>query len=309
MYQNFPPTEGYAFVKSGSNFFNSARVTDEFKLALKKVPDYYRFILRESFENTELGGCRENLSNLKIWDYPKKGAHYVIGADPAYGSSDWADRFCASVYRCYADGMEQVAEFNTTDCSPYQFAWIICYLAGAYINNGASTCMLNLEINGPGQAVWMEMTNLKRVAANTPDGGGRGIFNVVANIQNFMYKRPDSFGAPSAYHTISSTREKERMFNCFKDGFERGIIEVKSKDAIDEMKNIVRDDGYLGAPGRGKDDRIVASALATVAWLDFVRMRLVQLGLSRINSQKKDTEKPGTQNTVANYLKSIGMAA
>ena len=310
MYQNFPPTEDYAFVKSGSNFFNSARINDEYKVAIKQPVNNFRFILKENFEDTELSGCGEKLANLKIWDFPMAGAHYVIGADPAYGSSEWADRFCASVYRCYADGMEQVAEFNTADCSTYQFAWVICYLAGAYMMNEKSTCMLNLEINGPGQAVWQEMVNLKRVAANSHTSAARGVFNVVANIQNFMYKRPDSFGAPSAYHTMTNAREKERMFNCFKDGFERGMITVKSPGCIDEMKNIVRDDGYLGAPGRGKDDRIVASGLATVTWIDFVRIRLVGMNMTRANAGKADAAGSGGKvmdKTVANYLKGIGI--
>ena len=310
MYQNFPPTEDYAFVKSGSNFFNAARINDEFKIAIKNKPSDFRFILRENFEDTELTACGEKLANLKIWQFPKPGAHYVIGADPAYGSSEWADRFCATVYRCYADGMEQVAEFNTADCSTYQFAWVICYLAGAYMMNEKSTCMLNLEINGPGQAVWQEMINLKRVAANSTSSAARGVFNVVANIQNFMFKRPDSFGAPSAYHTMTNAREKERMFNCFKDGFERGMIRVKSAGCIDEMKNIVRDDGFLGAPGRGKDDRIVASGLATVTWIDFVRIRMVQMGLTMAKSIENDGGDTRTpmNRTVENYLKGIGVA-
>jgi hypothetical protein len=310
MYQNFPPTEDYAFVKSGSNFFNAARINDEYKIAIKIPVNNFRFILRENFEDTELSQCGEKLANLKIWDFPKPGAHYVIGADPAYGSSEWADRFCASVYRCYSDGMEQVAEFNTADCSTYQFAWVICYLAGAYMMNEKSSCMLNLEINGPGQAVWQEMINLKRVAANTQSGSARGVFNVVSNIQNFMYKRPDSFGPPSAYHTITSAREKERMFNSFKDGFERGMIQVCSPGCIDEMKNIVRDDGFLGAPGRGKDDRIVASGLATVTWIDFVRIRLVQMNASREKARQVDAtggNSGAAGKTVENYLRGIGM--
>ena len=47
-----------------------------------------------------------------------------VGADPAYGSSDWADRFCIQVYRCYADGLDRVAEFATSELNTYQFAWV-----------------------------------------------------------------------------------------------------------------------------------------------------------------------------------------
>ena len=111
--QNYPPTEDYAFVLSGSQFFNAARINDEYKRAAKFDFHNYRFILREAFEDTDIQECNEKNGNLKIWEFPKGQGHYVIGADPAYGSSDWADRFCVSVWRCYADGMEQVADHRS----------------------------------------------------------------------------------------------------------------------------------------------------------------------------------------------------
>ena len=88
------------------------------------------------------------------------------------------------------------------------------------------------------------------------------------------------------------------------------MIRVKSAGCIDEMKNIVRDDGFLGAPGRGKDDRIVASGLATVTWIDFVRIRMVQMGLTMAKSIENDGGDTRTpmNRTVENYLKGIGVA-
>jgi hypothetical protein len=101
----------------------------------------------------------EDFSTLKVWEMPKTDAFYVIGADPAYGSSEWKDQFCAQVFRCYADGMEQVAEFCSTDCTTSTFAWVMLHLAGSYntgINDsgqGTPNVMMNLEINGPGMAL------------------------------------------------------------------------------------------------------------------------------------------------------------
>lgn len=307
--QNYPPTEDYAFVLSGSQFFNAARINDEYKRASKFDFHNYRFVLREAFEDTDILECGEKNGNLKIWEFPKSQGHYVIGADPAYGSSDWADRFCVSVWRCYADGMEQVAEFCTPDCSTFQFAWVMIYLAASYLNGGGSV-MLNLEINGPGQAVWQEIQNLKRTAVNQPGEGGARLYSVIANIQNYLYKRLDSMGAPSAYHWKTTGDTKERMFNLIKDCFERGISLVKSREMIDEMKNVIRDDGMLGAPGRGKDDRVVAAALAHVAWADFVRMRMVQQGMTRQQGHARDAQGENKDaNSVAGFLKSLGIAA
>ena len=302
MYQEFPPTEEYAFIMSGSNFFNSSRLSDEMKRAKKFEFHNFRFVLRDNFADTELEESNEKSSNLKIWQFPAPNGHYVIGADPAYGSSEWADRFCASVWRCYSDGMDQVAEFNTAECSPYQFAWVICYLAGAYKNT-----MLNLEINGPGQAVWTEMQNLKRTASAMPEGTGQGIMNIVSQIQNYLYKRVDSFGMPSAYHWKTTFDTKERMLNFYKDCFERGSSVITSPALLDEMKNVVRQDGDLGAPGRGKDDRVIAAALAHMAWVDFTRMKLIQMGLTRAGSKTLDENNAlSPVNNVSKYLKETG---
>jgi hypothetical protein len=182
------------------------------------------------------------------------------------------------------------------------------YLAASYINGGGSV-MLNLEINGPGQAVWQEIQNLKRTAVNQPGESGHRLYAVIANIQNYLYKRLDSFGAPGAFHWKTTTDTKERAFNLTKDCFERGIMVVRSKEMIDEMKNVIRDGGTIGAPGRGKDDRVVAASLAAVAWADYVRIRLVQMGMTRDAAKIKDAQKDGNANNVSGFLKNIGLAA
>lgn len=275
MYQNYPPTEHYAFVKSGSQFFSGARINDEFKLALLKKPDNYRFVLKDGFEDTELLETTDRMQNLKVWEMPVPGGYYSIGADPAWGSSEWKDRFACQVYRCWSDGMEQVAEFCTPDCSAYQFAWVVCYLGGAYLSQPGANVMLNLELNGPGMAVWQEVLNLKRLSVMAKTEAGMKIFKIVSNLQSFMYKRHDSFGGATGFHTVSSTREKERMLTLFRDGFERNIIKVNSTSCIDEMRRVERDEGFIGAPDREKDDRVIASALATTAWTDYLRPRLM----------------------------------
>ena len=305
-YQNYPPTEHYAFVKSGSLFFSGARINEEFKLAIKTKPDMYRFVLGEGFEDTELVQSSERMCNMWVWEKPVAGAYYAIGADPAYGSSEWKDRFVAQVYRCYSDGMEQVAEFCTTDCSPYQFAWVICYLGGAYLAPAGSKAMLNLELNGPGQSVWREILNLKRLSIVSQTDVGKKIFSVVSNLETFMYKRADSTGGPTAFHTISTTKEKERMLIAFRDNFERGIIKVHSKGLIDEMRSVERDGSFIGAPDRQKDDRVIGSALATTAWTDYLITRLIVArpgGLTREVSQKiEEAGEAGHPLNMAKYL-------
>lgn len=307
MYQEFPPTEDYAFVMTGSSFFSTSRCTDAMKEAKLIDANYYRFSMGANFQDTELIKSTARLSTMTIWEEPIDSAYYVIGADPAYGSSDWADRFCVQVYRCYADGLDQVAEFCSAELNTFQFAWVICYLAGAYKNS-----TLNLEVNGPGQAVINEMRNLKRQATAMGGSDAASLHNVLGNMQHYLWRRNDNFGGVSnSIGWVTTHSSKERMLNYFKDYFERGMCNVYGVDLLDEMKGIVRDQGTIAAYGRGKDDRVIASALACAAYAEQVQPRLIASRLTRVQKQAQDesaTNPEGEQvrRQVNNYLKALG---
>jgi len=305
MYQEFPPTEDYAFIMTGSSFFSHARCTDQAKVAKQLLPRFYRFSMGQYFEDTELINSTERMATLKVWEEPIENAYYVIGADPAYGSSDWADRFCIQIYRCYADGLDQVAEFATSELNTYQFAWVVCYLAGAYKNS-----TLNLEVNGPGQAVINEMRNLKRQAQTMEPRKARGLMDVLSHMQHYLWRRNDSLGGVSnslGYLTTHSS--KERMLNYFKDYFERGMMNVYSMDLLEEMKSVVRDQGSIAAYGRNKDDRVIATALACVAFAEQLMPRLLQMRMTRDRKEEAVTpvQVPVVDKQINNYLKAIGV--
>ena len=306
MYQEYPPTEDYAFVMTGTSFFSNSRCTEAAKEAKKLLPDHYRYVFGQSFQDTEVLKSTERLGTLKIWEEPVDTAYYVIGADPAYGSSDWADRFCIQVYRCYANGLDQVAEFATSEMNTYQFAWVIAHLAGAYKNS-----TLNLEINGPGQAVINEIRTLKRMAVSMGNKMGSDLMDVLGNMSNYLWRRNDSLGGPSmsiGFLTTSST--KERMLSYMKDYFERTMMIVRSMDLLEEMKTIVREDGFIGAPGRAKDDRVIAAALACVAYAEQVQPRLIAARITREVSKSQEdytAEQLSVGRNVSDYLKKIGM--
>ena len=310
MMQEFPPTEDDAFVLSGSQFFTSDRITKAYRHAMDFEDNYQslRFSMGERFDETELRPTTPMNAELKIWKMPVKGAYYVIGADPAYGSSDWADRFAIVVLRCYADGIEQVAEYATDACNTYQFAWIIAYLAGAYGN-----CMVNLEINGPGQAVWNEILNLKRLAGMNVPGMSKGIQDVLGNIRSYLYRRTDSIGMGGlAYQWKTTFDTKHRMMHFLKDNFERENLKIRSIECIEEMKSIVQDGGSIEASGKGKDDRVMAMALAAIAWGEWIKYELITQGITYAASARRDeiqsTEQTQTGTLVMNYLKRIGIS-
>ena len=307
MYQEFPPTEDYAFVMTGTSFFSNSRCTDAMKISKKIECDYYRYSMGSDFKDTDCIKSTERMATLKIWEEPVDTAYYVIGADPAYGSSDWADRFCIQVFRAYADGLEQVAEFATSELNTYQFAWVIAHLAGAYKNS-----TLNLEVNGPGQAVINELRNLKRQASMLKGNVGRDLLDVLSHMQNYIWRRNDAMGTLSAsIGWVTTTQTKERMLTYMKDYFERGMMAIYSGDTLEEMKTMIRDGGSIEASGRNKDDRVVATALASAAFAEQVQPRLIQMGHTRDLSRKLEPDNSpegfAVNRNVGDYLKRIGL--
>jgi hypothetical protein len=306
MYQEFPPTEDYAFVMTGTSFFSHTRCTEAAKLSKKTECDHYRYSFGQLFQDTEVLRSTERLGTLKVYEEPIDSAYYVIGADPAYGSSDWADRFCIQVFRCYADGLDQVAEFATSELNTYQFAWVIAHLAGAYKNS-----TLNLEVNGPGQAVINELRNLKRLASSMGGATGRDLMDVLGSMQNYIWRRNDTLGGLSnSIGYLTTSNSKERMLQYMKDYFERGMMSILSMDTLEEMKGIVREQGFIGAPGRGKDDRVIATALVAVAYAEQIQPRLIAQKITRAVSAAQESYSPeqiAVGRNVSDYLKRIGM--
>ena len=306
MMQEFPPTEDYAFIMTGTSFFSTARCTDAAKIAKKLTYDSYRYVFGANFQDTDVVKSTERLATLKVWEEPVDTAYYVIGADPAYGSSDWADRFCIQVFRCYSDGMEQVAAFATSELNTYQFAWVIAHLAGAYKNS-----TLNLEVNGPGQAVINELRNLKRQAAAMAGDMGRHLMDVYGSMSNYIWRRNDTMGGMSnSIGWLTTTQTKERMLSYMKDYFERGMMAIYDMDTLDEMKTITREGGSISASGRNKDDRVIASALSAAAYAEQLQPRLIAMKISRKISraqEDKSAEEIAVGRNVSDYLKRIGV--
>jgi hypothetical protein len=278
MMQEYPPTEDYAFILSGKNFFSLSRVK-EIKDAIEKEepPQFWRFTFGDDVLQTELTKCAEKMSQLAVWEEPVDDGFYVIGCDPAYGSSSWKDRSVVEVWRCYSDRFEQVAEFCMPEIQTYKFAWVVCALSGYYKNS-----MLNMEVNGPGQQVLSEIQNLRRQSSMM--GGttyGSTLKNLVGHLKYFLYKRIDSTGGGGVYHWITTQATKDRAMNGFRDIVERGHGVIHSKILADEMKIIVREsDGFLGASGRGKDDCTIASAIAAECYSQYFVSKMKQMNVT-----------------------------
>lgn len=265
--QEMPPTEEYAFQLSGSKFFSAERVNMNFQTALTKPPpQHFKYKFGMHFEDTEFLETNEENSDVQIWEMPVATGVYVIGADPAYGSSEWADDFAVCVMRCYADRVVQVAEVGTPDWTEAQFAWAIAHLAGSYA--GAMLC---LEMQGPGGAVFNELQNLKRAAGSMRKGDPRlGLYDVVGGMRDYLWKKQDSLNGAFAYQWQTNAKEKIRMMSTLRSYFEREMVELNSLRCIQELRNIHRNGDQIGGEGRAKDDLVIAAGIAVIAWNDWI---------------------------------------
>jgi hypothetical protein len=130
-------------------------------------------------------------------------------------------------------------------------------------------------------------------------------------MQNYIWRRNDSFGGWSnSLGWVTTSASKERMLSYMKDFFERGMMQVFSMDCLEEMKSVVREGGVIAAMGRNKDDRVIASALATAAFAEQVQPRLINQRVTRMTNKPLDNLEPdqiAVGKNVANYLKRIGM--
>src|SRR5262249_32520308 len=153
----------------------------------------YDCFLGDNFLKTDIRRANKKEDvDLRIWSEPRKGGIYCIGVDPAYGSSEFADRSVISVWRAYADRLIQVAEYATSEPTSSQCAWMIAYLAACY-----KDAYINIELNGPGEAVFREIRYLREqmnVGAFAQVARQADVGNALSNIRWFLDRKVDTAG-------------------------------------------------------------------------------------------------------------------
>ena len=312
MFQYYPPTEDYAFQLDGYKFFDLEILREEsIRAKLYGIPSYYRYNFGPNFDQTTLVETSERFSQLKVWEEADPEGYYVIGADPAFGSSIEADRYAIEVFRCYTDRIEQVAEYCTTEGNCYKFAWIIAHLCGWYRNRHVPAVMV-LEINGPGTAVMDEFFRMQQYPQWSMPNSNSDLFNVVGGIQNYLFTRGDSVGgAAYNYHWKTTPDLKEYIMNLYRDTFESHKMIIKShgeESLMWEMRHIQQAEGKIGSANREvHDDRVIATALAIEGWTKMLLPQLYELGHSWAAAHKKFPEGQSVLNyNLQNYLSQFG---
>lgn len=302
MDQENPWTEDDAFQSTGAKYFTTASLTASVKEARKKPFQTYRYKMTTRWEDIGVVGVADQRAELRIWEHASRFGYYAIGCDPAYGSSDEADRNAISVWRCFADGMEQVAEFCTSSLSMYQTAWALAHLGGFY---GANESRVILEMNGPGKAVFAELQQVQRdLRQMRPEPDNYELRNCLNRMHHFFYQRIDNLGGGDlVYQWLMSEQLKQMLMARFKDAFELDRIKVRSVPLLEEMRRIINDAGHIAAEGRGNDDRVIAAALAYECYNKWMRQRLIGMNMTRAHAQV--IEANGGENQVHRMVTSF----
>ena len=273
MMGEYPWLPEQAFQAAGSAFLSPTtclRVRTSLRRAPR--PQHFRYEWGSHFDSAGddvLVEIPAEAATLSMWEEPQPGMVYVLAADPAYGSGPAADRYAVTVWKCYPDALQQVAEYKTPLGAMYHFAWVLAHLGGLYRVD--SDDHLILEIGGPGRAVHEELERMASYGYGLTKHATK-VQDVIGQIQHFLYRRVDSMSGQMAWHFNTTSENRIQIFEQLRDTVERGALVVRSADLAEELAALRRDEGSgrIEAGGVAKDDLAFTSALAVHCWLQNV---------------------------------------
>lgn len=284
--QDQPWTEEEAFIQTGSTFFPPDKLTLITKTSVSDSYKPYYFVPSDEFVYMQVHPSpNRRMTQLKVWEEPEEGGHYIVSGDPAFGHNENNDRSACQVLRCYADCAEQVAEFASPNFQPHQFAWVMMSLAGWYKNS-----RLIVELNGPGEAVLREMQQLPRSIKQghlRPVADELGISNIFTNVRHYIYTKTDSMSTGHVLHLKTNSALKVTIMERCRDFASTGRLIIHSRDLVDEMKTIRRDGDKIEAEASNKDDRVFSMAMGLRGWEQSELPALIAQGKTREVEQAK----------------------
>ncbi len=297
--QEDPWTEDEAFQQTGSVFFAGEKLKDQTDKHVSRKFKPYMFLPGTEFSDMKVYQA-ENTRNieLKVWEPPQPEAVYVLSADPAFGENEHNDRSSLQILRCYADGVDQVAEYAYSMISTKHLAWVMAGIMAWYGNEPMSEIYYILELNGPGGAVLQELKSLKfQIENGYAPLEEQGIKNIFRNVKQFIYSRPDSLaGGGSAWHWKMTTATKVMVLEELRGFVSNGQLHIRSHDLIEEMKTIARDGDSISAEGNLKDDRVIAAALAVHFWDNRIRRNMI------VQKRTREAEKVKKQRSIVDQV-------
>lgn len=281
-----PWTEEDAFQMTGATFFDPPTLTEMANKYVSKKFKTYSYSTGIEFTDCQIHPAYNARSvELKIWDEPEEGSVYVVSADVAFGANEKNDRSAVQVLKCYADGVDQVAEYAWPLINSRAFGWVIASLCGYYAGD-TSDVYLILEINGPGEATWNELQSLKRqmnIGYQPKAVEEKGLRNIFQNVKSYIYTRSDSMGPGHAWQFKTTNQLKVTIMERLRDFVSNGMLHVRSLETIEEMRAVTRDGDSIEAQGSKKDDRVISLALGIRCWEDRARRIMMAQKRTRDN--------------------------
>lgn len=279
--QEQPWKEADAFQQAGSSFFDHQSLNDQTNRAVTfNKSQNFKYHFGPEFPHTVIAPAYYWRDvELRVWDEPDPQLTYIVSGDPAFGRNPDNDRSAAQVLACYADCIEQVAEYASPVTNTTQFAWVLASLAAYYKN-----VHMIIEIDGPGEAVWKEYEGIPRLVRSQymrKMADERGLTDVFNNVRNYIFNRPDAMGgAGNNWHWKTGNR-KEAIMEKMRAYVTSDQVIIKSMDTIEEMRTIAREGGSIEAPSHKHDDKTLAFAIGIRCWDDQVRPGLISRGITR----------------------------
>lgn len=278
-------TELDAFQQTGSVFFAPEKLTDQTNSWGSKKFKSYMYLCTDEFVDTQiLKAPNSRMVELKVWDEPvNNDGVYVLAIDPAYGENERNDRSSIQVCRCFADGLDQVAEYAWPLIRTEHLAYVIASLMAWYGKNNNEVRYI-LELNGPGMATFNSLKGIKYQLEN-----GRqpreikeaGLEDVFRNVRTYVYNRSDAMGIGSNFHMKTNTNLKITFMERLRDFLSNGKLRVRSLAMLEECNYVARDGDTIKAPDSMKDDRVLAMALACHYWDQTIKKSLIPSGRTR----------------------------
>jgi hypothetical protein len=160
-----------------------------------------------------------------------------------------------------------VAEFAVQGVPTYRCAWALLILACAYPGIAIS------EMQGGGGAI---ISEVQRAQLGVAGGYSPALLGHFANLQHYSYKRPDMVSrGGTLLHWSTNQSNRERMLSTLRDFVERSNLICRSLPFLKELSAFARTaDGDLESMGSEHDDRVMAMALALMAYVDHESMNI-----------------------------------
>jgi len=284
--QEQPWTAEEAFQQTGAIFFSSEKLTEITHRDISPKFNSYFYSVGQEFVDTHvIKAPNAKMAELKVWEEPDPDGYYIVGCDPAFGENENNDRSSIQIFRAYADGLDQVAEYASPLVRTEQLAWVLASLLGWYGAGQNSQVKYGLEINGPGAAVYTELRSLRHQIEShsylESQVQERGLKDIFRNVKTYIYTRVDALYGGMSIHIKTTAALKITFMERLRDNVSNGKLRIRSMDLINEMKTIAREGDTIKAPGSMKDDRVLAAAFGVHCWETGPRKMLMASGRTR----------------------------